>query len=106
MLNGPASSRAQARISRRRRDPPDRSPAFWAFRAYRNYDGKGGRFLDWLVPASSAYGLSSVFASRNESGDRMVLVLLNLDPQGPLDARLETYSMTVLEVQLRPARRP
>ena len=26
--------------------PADRSPSFWAFRAFRNFDGEGGRFLD------------------------------------------------------------
>ena len=28
--------------------PPENSPAMWAFRAYRNFDGKGGHFLDWF----------------------------------------------------------
>jgi len=60
--------------------PPKSSPAFWAFRAYRNFDGKGGRFLDFSVPAKSSDGLTSVFASRDASGTQMVLVLLQLDP--------------------------
>ena len=30
--------------------PPENSPAFWAFRAYRNYDGQGAHFLDQSVP--------------------------------------------------------
>ncbi|HVE87155.1 MAG TPA: glycosyl hydrolase, partial [Myxococcales bacterium] len=126
--------------------PADKSPSFWAFRAFRNFDDKGGRFLDRSVPASAAYELSRVFASRTEAGDHMVLVLLNEDPTGPLNAqldlsscgtvlsskaysyaggpqgftpaasdprgrvglveqRLETYSMTVLDVQLQPVRR-
>jgi hypothetical protein len=123
--------------------PPDASPAFWAFRAYRNYDGNGGKFLDRSVPATAAYELSSVFASRSERGDHLVLVLLNEDPSGPLlaqldlascgtvlssrafsyaggklgfapaeadprgnvkalDQRLETYSMTVLDLKMQP----
>jgi len=124
--------------------PPDKSPAFWAFRAYRNFDGNGGRFLDRSIPATSAYELSSAFASRSENGDHLVLVLLNEDPSGPLlaqldlascgtvvsanaysyaggpqgfvaaesasqsggvrelDQRLETYSMTVLDLKMQP----
>jgi len=72
--------------------PADRSPAFWAFRAFRNFDGKGGRFLDRSIPASAAYELSTVFASRSESGDHLVLVLLNEDPTGPLNAQVDLAS--------------
>jgi hypothetical protein len=72
--------------------PPDASPAFWAFRAYRNFDGNGGKFLDRSVPATAAYALSSVFASRSDSGDHMVLVILNNDPSGPLMAQLDLAS--------------
>ncbi|HZN91636.1 MAG TPA: glycoside hydrolase family 44 protein, partial [Myxococcales bacterium] len=72
--------------------PADRSPSFWAFRAYRNFDGAGGRFLDRHVPTTSGYELASVYASRNDSGDHMVLVLLNDDPTGPLNAKLDLSS--------------
>ena len=72
--------------------PADKSASFWAFRAFRNFDWKGGKFQDWHVPATTAYELSSVFASRNETGDRLVLVLLNTDPDGPLKARLDLSS--------------
>ena len=34
--------------------PPDKSPSFWAFRGYRNYDGAGARFLDTSVPSTAA----------------------------------------------------
>jgi hypothetical protein len=34
--------------------PPDRSPAFWAFRAYRNFDGAGGHFLEESLPTRPA----------------------------------------------------
>ena len=98
------------------------------------------------MPATTAYEFSSVFASRNETGDRLVLVLLNTDPDGDLKAQLdlsrcgtvvsskaysyagdpsgfkptpsgaregattldqplEAYSMTVLDLQVQPARR-
>lgn len=56
--------------------PPDRSPAFWAFRAYRDFDGKGGRFLDRSIPTTMADGVS-LFASRDEAGSHVVAVLLS-----------------------------
>ncbi len=59
--------------------PPDRSPAFWAFRAYRDFDGEGGRFLDLSIPAAAAEG-TSIFASRDEAGTHVVAVILNLRP--------------------------
>jgi hypothetical protein len=68
--------------------PPDRSPAYWAFRAYRNFDEKGGRFLDRFAPVKGEAPLASVFASRDEAGKRMVAVLLNHDPASPLHAEV------------------
>jgi hypothetical protein len=58
--------------------PADRSPAFWAFRAYRNFDGSGGRFLDRTVPVTGSATLTSLFASRDEDRKKVVAVLLNL----------------------------
>ena len=54
--------------------PPRDSPAYWAFRAYRNYDGKGGRFQDRFLGALSADRLS-LFASRGP--EELVLVAVN-----------------------------
>ncbi|MBS2031479.1 MAG: glycosyl hydrolase [Deltaproteobacteria bacterium] len=68
--------------------PPDGSPAYWAFRAYRNYDEHGAHFLDTSVPGSSSDKSASVFASRDSSG-KLVLVALNLDPESELDADVE-----------------
>ncbi len=58
------------------------SPVYWAFRAYRNYDGKGARFGDLSLPTKSSLGESgpvSVFASRDPQSRKLVLVALNLD---------------------------
>jgi hypothetical protein len=66
--------------------PPAGSPAYWAFRAYRNFDGAGGHFLDQSVATVSDVPLVSAFASRD--GDRMVLVLLDLDPSADVAARV------------------
>ena len=69
--------------------PPARSPAAFAFRAYRDFDGAGGRFLDRSVPVRGEAPLASVFASADEGRRRLVLVLLNHDPGAPLEARLD-----------------
>ena len=57
--------------------PAKDSIASWAFRAFRNYDGKGGRFGDQSVAVTGGEGYeSSVFASRTTDG-RLVLVAVN-----------------------------
>jgi hypothetical protein len=72
-------------------DYPDRSsPAFWAFRAYRDFDGSGGRFLDESVPAESSDPRASIFASRDAGGELLVVVLLGLDPTEPVAVQLDT----------------
>jgi hypothetical protein len=69
--------------------PPARSPAYWAFRAYRNFDGEGGRFLDRSAPVRGEAPLASAFASSDEKRGRVVAILLNHDPGAPLAARLD-----------------
>jgi hypothetical protein len=69
--------------------PPPESPAAYAFRAFRNYDGRGGRFLDFSVRTRSDPG-ASFFASVNEARTRVVAVALNLDPEIPADV---TFSL-------------
>jgi hypothetical protein len=68
--------------------PKERSPAFWAFRAFRNFDGAGGHLLDWSVPVKGDATLASLFASRDVNRRRVVAVLLNLAPLSPLSARV------------------
>ncbi len=68
--------------------PPDDSPAFWAFRAYRNYDGKGGHFLERHVAVKGGAPLASLFASSDGEKGRFVAVVLNMDPKAPLDASI------------------
>jgi hypothetical protein len=69
--------------------PPERSPAYWAFQAYRDFDGQGGRFRDRSVAVTSDAELASLFASRDEDQRRVVAVLLNQAPSSALSARLE-----------------
>jgi hypothetical protein len=68
--------------------PPKDSPAYWAFRAYRNFDGHGCHFLGNSLTTSSPKG-SSIFASRDDSGSHLVLIALNLDPDVRVAANIE-----------------
>ena len=82
--------------------PPRGSPAFWAFRAFRDYDGRGGKFGDVFLGSSSAQG-ASAFASMDAAGTRAVIVAVNPNPEPapmtfeiaggqPKEARLYTYA--------------
>ncbi len=71
--------------------PASGTPTFWAFRAYRNYDGQGAHFLDLSLKTASPTQLSA-FASRDEAASRFVLVLLNLDPTFTTDLSFDTSS--------------
>jgi hypothetical protein len=68
--------------------PPPGSPSYWAFRAYRNFDGRGGRFEDFSLPTTAAAG-TSLFASRDEHGKHFVLIALNMMPDAAAHARIE-----------------
>ena len=67
--------------------PPEGSPVIQGFLAYRNFDGKGGRFLDWYVPTTTADHVS-LFASRDEAGKHMVLVAINMSAEEATLAKL------------------
>jgi hypothetical protein len=68
--------------------PPARSPAFYAFRAFRNFDGKNGRFLDYSQPTVTADS-SSLFASRDAEGKHLVVLALNLSPDEATAAEID-----------------
>ena len=58
--------------------PPAGSPVFWAFRAFRDYDGAGATFGDVAVPSTiDDPSQGSLFASTDAAGSKYVLVLLN-----------------------------
>lgn len=67
--------------------PPEKSPAYWAFRAYRDYDGAGARFQD-LGLRTTAPKDASAFASRDKASTTLTVVLLNLSPAEALDGTL------------------
>lgn len=66
---------------------PD-SPGHLAFRAFRDFDGKGASFRELSVPASSGDGVS-LFVSRDAAGGKYVAVLLNLDPDRAAQVSLD-----------------
>jgi hypothetical protein len=68
--------------------PPEGSPSLEGFHAFRDFDGKGGRFLDYYVPSSPAEGVS-LFASRDVSGEHVVLVAINMSPDTAALAKIE-----------------
>ncbi len=65
--------------------PPPGSPSAMAFRAFRNFDGKGGKFHDISIDALVNNGNGtrenlSVFASKNAVQSQLVFVILNTSP--------------------------
>jgi glycosyl hydrolase family 44 len=67
--------------------PKAGTPTFWAFRAYRNFDGHGARFLDVSLPTRESEKVS-LFASRDEIGTHIVAVIVNRDPSFAVDVAL------------------
>lgn len=67
--------------------PKAHTATFWAFRAFRNFDGRGGRFLDRSVPTRDAEKVS-LFASTDTSGKHLVAVLVNRDPAFNVNATI------------------
>jgi hypothetical protein len=67
--------------------PPANSPTFWGFRAFRNFDGKGAAFESFLIPARGADKVS-LFASRDTTGQRYVMIAINLDRNEPRHAEI------------------
>jgi hypothetical protein len=76
--------------------PPQGSPSFFGFRAYRNFDDRGGRFLDWYVPTTPVQG-ASFFASRDVDGKHLVIVAINSSPDTVLTAAVDVSSCGAVE---------
>ncbi len=60
--------------------PLTNSPAYWAFRGYRNFDGQGGHFLENSIGSARTEDLS-MFASVNDANNEMTVMLLNANPE-------------------------
>jgi glycosyl hydrolase family 44 len=71
--------------------PKKATATFWAFRAFRNFDGKGGHFEDLSLQTREDPEVS-LFASRNASGTHLVAIALNRDPVFSVKLRLKLDS--------------
>ncbi len=71
--------------------PAENSPGMWAFRAYRNFDGKGGRFLDWSQPTTGTPDVP-MFASRDDTGTHAVAIILNDSRKDAVTAQIDLSS--------------
>ena len=69
--------------------PPTNSPSYWGFRAFRDVDGKGLKFLDTSVATQMAPS-ASLFASTDAATSQLVAVALNLDADSAADAKITT----------------
>jgi hypothetical protein len=74
--------------------PPANSPSAFAFRAYRDFDGRGGHFEDYSIPASASPD-TSIFASRDASGKHLVFVVLNFSHDAVVAADIDASSCGV-----------
>jgi hypothetical protein len=68
--------------------PKPGSAAAFAFRAFRNFDGKNGRFQDNYVPSVAQEG-SSFFVSRDDAGKHYVAVAINMDSKAAVKAPID-----------------
>jgi hypothetical protein len=64
------------------------TPAYHGFRACHNFAGQGGRFRDLSVPTTEAKDVS-LFASRDEDGSHLTLIVLNRDPGVAVQASVD-----------------
>jgi hypothetical protein len=65
-------------------------PTYWAFRAFRNFDGKGAHFQDLSLPVTEADSENvSLFASRDPASTKYVLVVINRDLHSSINASIE-----------------
>jgi hypothetical protein len=69
-------------------DLKEGNPTYWAFRAFRNFDEKGGRFQDISLPTQEGEKVS-LFASRDANATHLVLILVNRDPSSSVSAQVE-----------------
>lgn len=68
--------------------PPADTPVYWAFRAFRDYDGNGSSFGDISVPTTSSRPLS-VFASTTDADESTVVIALNSSPDEEIAAEID-----------------
>jgi hypothetical protein len=70
--------------------PKAGTATFWAFRAFRNFDGKGARFQDVSLSTRGTADVS-IFASRDVDSTKLVAVLVNRDSNSTFNAHVLLY---------------
>ncbi|MEO8904989.1 MAG: glycoside hydrolase family 44 protein [Polyangiaceae bacterium] len=72
--------------------PKPGTSTYWAFRAYRNFDGNGARFLDDALETRGDDSVS-LFASRDPADNRhIVAIVVNRDAEFQITAHIELES--------------
>lgn len=75
--------------------PQAGSPGDFAFRMYRNYDGKGGAFGDVAASTSSSEpDLVSAYGSLDQTAGQLKVMLVNKSPDQAVDAALRLDGFT------------
>jgi hypothetical protein len=69
--------------------PANQSPSYWAFRAFRNYDGKFAHFLEESVPTQMADDVS-LYASRDSGHNKYVVIAINMNAQDAIETSVKT----------------
>ncbi len=66
------------------------TPAYWAFRMFRNYDGDGGSFGDVSIKAESSQpNFVAAYASKSAETGAMTVILINKSPVEAAGIRLD-----------------
>ena len=69
--------------------PTRESPTGWAFRLYRNYDGKGSRFGSESVETVAEGTTASAYGALSADGKKLTLVLINKDREKSANVRVK-----------------
>jgi len=72
--------------------PPEGTPVYHAFLAYRNYDGQGGHFLERSLGTIEDKDVA-LFASTNDAKDKVVAIAVNTNPSLGADADLDLMGL-------------
>jgi hypothetical protein len=72
--------------------PPEGTPVYHAFLAYRNYDGQGGHFLERSLGTLEDKDVA-LFASTNDAKDKVVAIAVNTNPSLGADADLDLMGL-------------
>jgi hypothetical protein len=78
--------------------PLKNSEAFWGFRAFRNYDGKGSNFQNTAMRSVGFQDTPlSAFASRDDSGGEATMVLINTSPTTDEASKIQFFGCRRLD---------